>query len=218
MHRDARDPRVRGLREAWSDARAAFGPWGPPFGGPGHHGHGHGPGPGPGPFPGRHGRGRGARRGNVRAAILALLAERSMHGYEMIQELQARTGGVWRPSPGSVYPTLQMLEDEGLISSEEAEGRRRFTLTDTGRAEADRQAAPQTPWEEVTEGAGLSRLRLRGTGAQVVEATMQIFRSGTDAQQAKAIEVLNDTRRRLYAILAEDGDEGDLDTAETGEA
>src|SRR6266516_3907977 len=196
MHRDPRDPRVRGLREAWSDARAAFGPWGPPFGGPGHHGHGHGPGPGPGPFPGRHGRGRGARRGNVRAAILALLAERSMHGYEMIQELQARTGGVWRPSPGSVYPTLQMLEDEGLISSEEAEGRRRFTLTDTGRAEADRLATPQKPWEEVTEGAGPTVMRVGIAAAQVREAVVQIFRSGTDAQQAKAIEV-----------LAEDGDE-----------
>ena len=81
---------------------------------------------------------------NVRPALLALLLERPMHGYEMIQELEARTGGVWRPSPGSVYPTLQLLEDEGLIAGEEGEGRRRFTLTDAGRAEAERkgQRAP----------------------------------------------------------------------------
>ena len=209
MRRFKRDPRDRLQRADWpgGDPRAgfAFGPWGP-FG-PGHHGpgHGHGPFGGPGPFPGR--RGRGARRGNVRAAILALLAERPMHGYEMIQELEARTGGVWRPSPGSVYPTLQLLEDEGLISSEAAEGRRRFTLTDAGRTEAERLATAPPPWEEVTEGAGLTRMRLRGAVAQAAEAAMQVFRSGSDAQQAKALEVLTDARRRLYAILAEDGAE-----------
>jgi DNA-binding PadR family transcriptional regulator len=130
-----------------------------------------------------------------------------MHGYEMIQELEARTGGVWRPSPGSVYPTLQLLEDEGLISSEAAEGRRRFTLTDAGRTEAERLATAPPPWEEVTEGAGLTRMRLRGAVAQAAEAAMQVFRSGSDAQQAKALEVLTDARRRLYAILAEDGAE-----------
>lgn len=156
----------------------------------------------------------------MRAAILALLAERPMHGYEMIQELQSRTGGVWRPSPGSVYPTLQLLEDEGLISSEEAGGRRRFTLTDTGRVEADRLATPQKPWEAVTEGAGPTVPRVGIAAAQVRDAIMQIFRSGTDAQQAKAIEVLADTRRRLYAILAEDGDdtESTPDTPDIGEA
>jgi DNA-binding PadR family transcriptional regulator len=218
-HPDPQDPRVRALREHFAGDRAAFGPWGPPFGGPGHHGHGHGHGPGPGPFPGRRGRGRGARRGNVRAAILALLAERPMHGYEMIQELQTRTGGVWRPSPGSVYPTLQLLEDEGLISSEEADGRRRFTLTDSGRAEADRLATPQKPWEEVTEGAGPTVMRVGTAAAQVRDAVVQIFRSGTEAQQAKAIEVLADTRRRLYAILAEDGDEPESMTdTDLGEA
>ena len=112
----------------------------PPWPGPG--GFGHGPGQGgrlrtgsrPGP-----GSARG-RRPNVRAAVLALLNERPMHGYEMITELETRTGGIWRPSPGSVYPTLQLLEDEGLIISEEAGGRKRFTLTDAGRAEAERPA------------------------------------------------------------------------------
>src|SRR5688572_2824081 len=102
--------------------------FGPPF----QHGHGHGGGHGRG-F--RQGRGRG-RRPNVRAALLALLSERPMHGYEMIQELDGRTGGAWRPSPGSVYPTLQLLADEGLIASEESGGRRRFSLTEAGQAEA----------------------------------------------------------------------------------
>ncbi|WP_243274776.1 PadR family transcriptional regulator, partial [Streptomyces albus] len=102
--------------------RAGFGPFGPPFGGPF----------GAGPFGGR-GRGgpRGrARRGDVRASILALLKERPMHGYEMIQEIAERSGGAWKPSPGSVYPTLQLLEDEGLIASESEGGKKHFSLTE----------------------------------------------------------------------------------------
>ena len=134
-----------GPHEEWLGHHGAFGPFGPPPPpmppGP----------PGPWGFGGR-GRGRGRRgRGDVRAAILALLAERPMHGYEMIQELEARTGGVWRPSPGSVYPTLQLLEDEDLIAGEEGEGRRRFALTDAGRAEAERQDQ-QAPWEQAVAG------------------------------------------------------------------
>src|SRR5436190_4116105 len=99
-----------GPRGPWQRGRSGgFGPWGPWFGGRG---------------------GPRMRRGNVRAAILALLAERPMHGYEMIQELESRTNGLWRPSAGSIYPTLQMLEDEGLVSGEASEGKRRFSLTD----------------------------------------------------------------------------------------
>ena len=97
---------------------------------------GFGPGFGPGFRPER-GRGRrGARRGDVRAAVLALLLERPMHGYELIQQIEERSGGVWRPSPGSIYPTLQLLADEGLVSGDESGGRRLFTLTDAGREEA----------------------------------------------------------------------------------
>jgi DNA-binding PadR family transcriptional regulator len=185
------------LHEAWLGHHAAFGHFGPP---------GRPPFPPmpPGPW-GHRGRGRGGRRGrgDVRAAILALLAERPMHGYEMIQELEARTGGVWRPSPGSVYPTLQLLEDEGLIAGEEGEGRRRFTLTDTGRAEAERQGQ-RAPWEEVTAGVAPAAWNLRDAIAQTAQAAWSVGTAGSEAQQGRALEVLNDARRRLYAILAED--------------
>jgi DNA-binding PadR family transcriptional regulator len=187
---------LHAMPEDWTRHHGGFGPFG----------HGHPPFPPPGPwgFPGR-GRGRGRRgRGNVRAAILALLAERPMHGYEMIQELESRTGGVWRPSPGSVYPTLQLLEDENLITGEEVEGRKRFALTETGRAEAERHAQ-RAPWEEATEGIAPAAFGLRNAIFQVGEAAWTVASAGTEAQQAKALEVLNESRRRLYAILAAEG-------------
>ena len=189
------------LHEAWQghhEAFGHFGPPGPPF-----------PPLPPGPW-GHRGRGpgRGRRgRGDVRAAILALLAERPMHGYEMIQELEARTGGVWRPSPGSVYPTLQLLEDEDLIAGEASEGRRRFALTDAGRAEAERQGQ-RAPWEQVTAGVAPAAWNLRDAIAQTAQAAWSVGAAGTEAQQARALEVLNDARRRLYSILAE-GDQPD---------
>jgi DNA-binding PadR family transcriptional regulator len=169
----------------------------------------------PGPWGG--GRRRGRRgRGDVRAAILALLAERPMHGYEMIQELEARTGGVWRPSPGSVYPTLQLLEDEDLITGEEGEGRRRFTLTDAGRAEAERQSQ-RSPWEEVTAGVAPVAWNLRDAMGQIAQAFWSVANAGSEAQQARALEVLKDTRRQLYAILAE-GDQPEPEEEEEDQA
>jgi DNA-binding PadR family transcriptional regulator len=177
-----------GSHEDWT-GHGAFGPFGPP-----------GPPMPSGPW---RGRGRGRRgRGDVRAAILALLAERPMHGYEMIQELEARTGGVWRPSPGSVYPTLALLEDEDLIAGEEGEGRRRFALTDAGRAEAERQDQ-RAPWEQVTAGVAPGAWSLRDAMGQIAQATWSVASAGSEAQQAKALEILHDSRRRLYAILAE---------------
>jgi DNA-binding PadR family transcriptional regulator len=183
-----------GPHDEWMGHHRAYGPFGP----------GRPPLPPMPPGPWGHGRGRGRGRrgrGDVRAAILALLAERPMHGYEMIQELEARTGGVWRPSPGSIYPTLQLLEDEGLITGEEGEGRRRFTLTDAGRAEAERQG--QSPWEEVTAGVAPAAWSLRDGIAQTAQAAWSVGAAGTEAQQTRALEILNEARRRLYAILAE---------------
>jgi DNA-binding PadR family transcriptional regulator len=158
---------------------------------------------GPGPHgPHGRGRGRGGRRPNVRAALLALLTERPMHGYEMIQELDQRTGGAWRPSPGSVYPTLQMLEDEGLIISTTDGGRKQFTLTDAGRGEAE-QAAQDAPWNAFGAETIDSWQDIREAGAQAMQALWQVMRNGTDDQRNRAAEVLDETRRKLYAILAE---------------
>ena len=202
-----------GPHGGWPGHHGAFGPFGPP--GPPMPPMPPGP-PGPWGFGGRR-RGRGRRgRGDVRAAILALLAERPMHGYEMIQELEARTGGVWRPSPGSVYPTLQLLEDEDLITGEEGEGRRRFTLTDAGRAEAERQGQ-RSPWEEVTAGVAPMAWNLRDAMGQIAQAFWSVANAGSEAQQARALEVLKDTRRRLYAILGE-GDQPEPDDEDEAEA
>jgi DNA-binding PadR family transcriptional regulator len=140
----------------------------------------------------------------VRAAILALLAERPMHGYEMIQELEARTNGIWRPSAGSIYPTLQLLEEEGLVSGEESDGKRRFSLTDAGRAEAEAQDRP--PWEEVTDGGEGHASSLRDSAFQLGAAIVQVVRTGSEDQIAKTRDILNDARRRIYLALGEDGD------------
>jgi DNA-binding PadR family transcriptional regulator len=176
--------------------RGGFGPFQMPFPGPPF-------GPPFGGGRGWHRRGR-ARRGNVRAAILALLAERDMHGYEMIQLLAERTNGMWQPSPGSVYPALQLLEDEGLISSQETEGKRLYSLTEAGRAEVERGAAEQTPWEEFSEGIDPYHLRLRAEAGQLLMALSQVSQVGRDDQRARALGILADTRRKLYAILAEE--------------
>ncbi|GGY86564.1 PadR family transcriptional regulator [Streptomyces nitrosporeus] len=178
-------------------SRAAFGPFGPPFGG----------GPfGGGPFgPGRgRGGGRGrARRGDVRASILALLKDRSMHGYEMIQEIGDRSGGAWKPSPGSVYPTLQMLEDEGLIVSVSEGGKKLFTLTDEGRVEAE--SGSEAPWEDAGRGVdweGMNEIRQAGFG--LMEAFGQVWKTGSADQRQKALTVINDARKKLYLILADE--------------
>jgi DNA-binding PadR family transcriptional regulator len=193
-----------------AEYREAFGGFGPPPGGFG------GPRPGPfgpdfGPF-GRGGggmRGRGgrhggrARRGDVRASLLALLKDRPMHGYEMIREIAERSGGSWRPSPGSVYPTLQLMEEEGLISSEETGGKRLFTLTETGRAEAE--SGPEAPWEEAGQGEHWAVVREFGeAGRGVVDALRQVITTGTPEQRTKALAVLADARKKLYLILAEE--------------
>ncbi|MFI0901005.1 PadR family transcriptional regulator [Streptomyces sp. NPDC020983] len=175
--------------------RPAFGPFGPPFGG--------------GPW-GPGGRGRGgprgrARRGDVRASILALLKDRPMHGYEMIQEIADRSGGAWKPSPGSVYPTLQLLEDEGLISSTSEGGKKLFTLTGEGRTEAE--AGPEAPWEDAGRGVDWDAMNeIRKAGGGLVEAFRQVWVAGTPEQREKALTVVNEARKRLYLILADEDD------------
>ncbi|MEV5609955.1 PadR family transcriptional regulator [Streptomyces sp. NPDC052225] len=180
------------------EGRRAFGPFGPG---------GFGPGGGPGPWGGR-GRGGGgprgrARRGDVRASILALLKDRSMHGYEMIQEIAERSGGAWKPSPGSVYPTLQLLEDEGLIVSASEAGKKLFSLTDAGRTAADE--GPDAPWEEAGRGVDWEAMNeIRQAGFGLMEAFGQVWKTGSKEQRDKALSVITDARKKLYLILADE--------------
>jgi DNA-binding PadR family transcriptional regulator len=153
---------------------------------------------------GGHGRGR-AQRGAVHAAIVALLSERPMHGYEIMQEISDRTHGMWCPSPGSVYPALRRLGDTGLIASQQGDGRRVYSLTRVGRAQADRQPSPQPPWEKVAEGLDPALLHLSQAMAQFGLALAHVVQAGTESQQAKALQVLAETRWRLHAILTEEG-------------
>ncbi|MFI5801431.1 PadR family transcriptional regulator [Streptomyces sp. NPDC051561] len=172
--------------------------------GRGHHGMERGMGGGPYAMRGGggpHGRGR-ARRGDVRAAALALLSERPMHGYEMIQELESRTGGVWRPSPGSLYPALQLLQDEGLVTADDSSGKRLLTLTEAGR-EARAAAGEQRPWEQITAGVPPVHKALRDGIEQIATATRQVAAVGTDEDKAKAAQILTDTRKALYKLLAD---------------
>ena len=161
-----------------------------------------------GGFPGFLGRGPRAGRGDVRAAILALLAEEPMHGYQIMRELGERSGGVWRPSPGLIYPTLQQLEDEELVRPETGDGGRRvFTLTDAGREAQSAAAGGPAPWEEVGAEGDASALELRDLVGQVMGAARQVVHAGEAAQIAQAKDVLRDARRKLYRILAKDAPE-----------
>ena len=150
------------------------------------------------------GGGHRARRGDVRAALLSLLADKPMHGYDLIRELEQRSGGAWRPSPGSIYPTLQLLEDEGLVTSEEQDGKRVYTITDAGRAELEerRERGGGQPWESGPLGEGLGQLR--EAGVQLAAAAMQVARTGSEAQRKHAADILAEARKKIYALLAED--------------
>jgi DNA-binding PadR family transcriptional regulator len=149
------------------------------------------------------GRGLKRERGDVRAAILALLAEEPMHGYQIITELTERSGGVWNPSPGSVYPTLQALEDQGLVTADKSEGRRVFSLTAEGRTVAEEASDGPAPWERAARGADRSLLDLRGLMREVAAAIMQVGRSGSESQVKAVGAILADTRRRIYLVLAD---------------
>jgi DNA-binding PadR family transcriptional regulator len=188
------------------DAGFGLGPsFGPGFG-PGR-GFGFGPGgfgPG-GPRGGRRGGPRGggrSRRGDVRAAILKLLTDRPMHGYEMIQEIAERSQDLWKPSPGSVYPTLQLLVDEGLIVATESDGSKKlFELTDDGRAAADK--IETAPWDEITEGADPGAVSLRSAVGQLFGAVAQSAHTATAEQQQRIVDIVNNARREIYQILGE---------------
>lgn len=143
-----------------------------------------------------------AGRGELRTAILALLAERPMHGYQIIREIEERSGGSWKPSAGSVYPTLQLLADEGFVSAEESNGRKIYSLTEAGREDV---ASTETSslWGGGA-GAAPGFGALPKAGIDLAQAAAQVGRSGTPKQVQEAIAVLEEARRRIYTILAQD--------------
>jgi len=150
-------------------------------------------------------RGRRSKRGDVRAAVLLLLEEQPRNGYQLIQELTERSAGAWRPSPGSVYPVLSQLQDEGLVAPDETNDGRGFALTDAGRAEVEANRAQMgKPWEAAAAEMSEPRFVLLSTGRQVGAAVRQVMEAGSEAQVTQAAEVLADARRRIYRILAED--------------
>jgi DNA-binding PadR family transcriptional regulator len=172
--------------------RGGFG--GFPFGGFG------GPGGG-GPW---RGGGRKARRGDIRTAALLLLAEEPRNGYEIMREVQERSVGAWSPSPGSVYPALQQLEDEGLIRSEEVDGRKLFRLTDEGLAKVkERDPEQPAPWEQMSGEYSSKAHELGKIMREVAGAFVQVMRAGNEEQQEQARKVLVTARRDLYRILAD---------------
>jgi DNA-binding PadR family transcriptional regulator len=179
---------------------------------------GHGPGPrrgrhGPSPY-GRHGygmpRGSRARRGDVRTAILVLLAEEPRNGYQLMQEIERRSDGAWRPSPGSVYPALQQLEDEGLVRTEGEEGRRAYALTDAGRTlVAERGDDEPAPWDAARDDPRAPQRELMGQVRQIAMALVQVSQTGSAAQVEEAKRILAETRRSLYRMLADEPEEED---------
>jgi len=143
--------------------------------------------------------------GDVRAAALLLVAEEPRNGYQIMQEIEQRSAGVWRPSPGSVYPALAQLEDEGLVRVEERGGRRSYGLTAPGRAYVEERRDDLTaPWEEMSNSVDDDVASLFTEMRQVGMAAMQVGHMGSTHQIGEAHAVLAKARRALYALLAED--------------
>ncbi|GAY09482.1 PadR family transcriptional regulator [Pseudonocardia sp. N23] len=181
-----------------------FGPGGPGFG-PGGPGFGPGgPGFGPGGPRGFGRRGRRTNRGDVRAAVLALVAEQPRHGYEIIQEIAARTDGAWKPSPGSVYPTLSQLEDEGLVRVEQTDGRRVVQLTEAGTAYvAEHREELDKVWDSAKRDPDEDTAELWTQLGQLHAAAQQVMATGTPEQMATATESITEARKAIYRLLAE---------------
>jgi DNA-binding PadR family transcriptional regulator len=143
------------------------------------------------------------RRGEVRSLILAALREKPMHGYEVIQELEAQSDGRWRPSAGSVYPTLQQLADEGLVTSEEVDGRRTYTLTDVGSKEAERadRRADRPRWTGRDEDRDPD---IKALALQLAGAVLQVNKIGSPNAKREVVRILTEARREIYRLLSED--------------
>jgi DNA-binding PadR family transcriptional regulator len=185
--------------------------------GPGHWGGGFGgpwggwwPGP-PGPHtPPFAAKGPKAGRGDVRAAILALLREGPRNGYQIMSDIEERSGGAWRPSPGAVYPALSQLADEGLIVGEESAGRRTYSLTEAGREYVEQHPEmARGAWESTAQQEAWQVPGLFAEAARLGGGIMQLAHAGTPEQVRAAERLLEQTRRALYRILADDDSEPD---------
>lgn len=166
--------------------------------------HPFGPGFGPGPGGQRGRRGARARRGDVRAAILRLLAEEPRTGYALMQEIEQRSHGVWTPSAGSIYPALALLEDEGLVRAGERDGKKTFELTDDGRKAAEERADEHAPWDTVRGEIDEDALALMHAAKQLGGAVLQVGQVGTPDQIREAKDILADARKRIFGLLAQD--------------
>lgn len=142
------------------------------------------------------------RRGDIRPALLDALGDGPGHGYELMRRLSERSGGRWRPSPGSVYPTLQMLEEEGLVRGQESEGKKVYQLTDTGRADVDTRAAQSTDGPPWAHGGNSGHGDLREAVGQLMAAARQVATTGSPELVAEATAIVTETRRKLYELLA----------------
>jgi len=185
-------PRAFWMRGPGERGRGRHGFGGPPWGGPMGMG---------GPFGG--GRGR-KRRGDVRIALLMLLAEEPRNGYQLMQTIEERSDGNWRPSPGSVYPSLAQLEDEGLVRAIERDGSKLFEITDAGRALVSERPDQTPPWEAADDPGHRAAFELRSQIGQIAVAAIQVAQAGDEQQLAAAHETLAETKRTLYRILAGD--------------
>jgi DNA-binding PadR family transcriptional regulator len=142
------------------------------------------------------------RERDIRAAVLLLLADGPRRAPQLLDEIGERSDGTWRPTPGMLYPTLQLLADEGLVTATEVDGRRTWALTDTGRAAAEAARAHPAPWSVEEDGALGAPRSLGRAAAALAGATAEVARGGSPAQAREAAAVLDEARRRLYAILA----------------
>lgn len=190
------------------DPREGFGPRGPRGDGPRGSGRGRGP--------------RRAPRGDVRVAVLLLLAEEPMHGYQLMQTISERTGGRWSPSPGAIYPTLSQLEDEGLVVVTKEGGRKLATLTQAGTEHvAEHRSHWADPFPEAPTDEAENPVDLRGALHELAPAIRTVARSGTDAQIAEAQRILTEARQSLYRLLAGDApvesEQGETDPQEQDE-
>lgn len=141
-------------------------------------------------------------RGDIKYILLALLAEEPRHGYELIKELEARYGGFWKPSPGSVYPTLQLLEEGGYLTSEQVEGKKVYTITNSGRELLSERGDSRDWMDRGNKPEHL--IELKGAIADVGAAVMQVARSRNPDKVTRVQEILNRAKREIYSILAEE--------------